>query len=397
MSLPLALALFGALAVVLTFVLWLLFRVQAAKLEEIRRDRTENQALALMQQQIGHLSQAVNQQVQAVNDQILRTTALVAEQMQAMSGQLVKTTGTIGQQIQTMQSQFRETTGQIGQNLGEVKSHLGKVEVVTREVLEKSRNIAALEDLLRAPKFRGGMGELFLGDLLQQILPPANYELQYKFKSGETVDAVVKIGANLVPIDSKFPLENFRKFVQEEGEREKAAHRKKFAADVRRHVDAIAAKYILPDEGTYAFALMYVPAENIYYETIIRDEAFGEEKSLYGYALQKKVIPVSPNSFYAYLQVIVLGLKGLQVEKSAKEILQSLSRLGGDLARFQGDFDLVGTHLGNARSKYEDAEKRLGKIADKVEKLGGGQAAAALPEGGTTAAAEEAGRDDGRS
>jgi len=374
MSLPLALALFGILAAVLVFILWLFFRVQSAKLEEIRRDRTENQAIALMQQQIGLLSQAVNQQVQAVNEQILE-----------MSGQLIRTTGTIGQQIQAMQGQFRETTGQIGQNLGDVKSHLGKVEVVTREVLEKSKNIAALEDLLRAPKFRGGMGELFLGDLLQQILPPTVFELQYKFRSGETVDAVVKIGPNLVPVDSKFPLENFRKFVQEEGEREKAAFKKKFYADVKKHIDTIAAKYILPDEGTYEFALMYIPAENIYYETILRDEAFGEEKSTFTFAMQKKVIPVSPNSFYAYLQVIVLGLKGLDIEKSAHEIIRSLARLDGDLKRFETDFELVGTHLANAKTKYEDAEKRLDKFADKLGKLTGGGGPAILEAGGAEA------------
>ena len=146
MSLSLALALFAGLAVVLIVIVIFSFRVQSAKLEEIRRDRTENQAFTLMQQQIGQLTQ------------------------------------NIIQQIQTMQSQFRETTGHIGQNLGDVKSHLSKVEVVTREVLEKSKNIGALEDLLRAPKFRGGMGELFLGDLLGQILPPANFELQYKFR-----------------------------------------------------------------------------------------------------------------------------------------------------------------------------------------------------------------------
>jgi len=376
MSLPVALALFAGLAVLVLAVLLLSFRVQAAKLDEIRRDRTENQAISLMQQQIGHLSQAVNQQVQAVNEQIL-----------AMSGQLLKTTGTIGQQIQAMQSQFRETTGQIGHNLGEVKSHLGKVEVVTREVLEKSKSIGALEDLLRAPKFRGGMGELFLGDLLQQILPPTVFELQHKFKSGETVDAAVKIGSNLVPVDSKFPLENFRKFVQEDNEREKAAFKKKFYADVKKHIDAIAGKYILPDEGTYEFALMYIPAENIYYETILRDEGFGEEKSAFSYAMQKKVIPVSPNSFYAYLQVIVLGLKGLDIEKSAQEIIRSLARLGGDLKRFEADFELIGTHLSNAKSKYDDAEKRLDKFTDKLGRLSGGGGPAMLEAGEADAGA----------
>jgi DNA recombination protein RmuC len=336
-------------------ILGLSMKNASARIEELRRSQTENQALSLMQQQIGQLTQGMNQQLQAMSDHFL------------------KTTGTIGQQLQSLGTQFRETTGHIGQSLGDVRSHLGKVEVVTKEVLEKSKNIAALEDLLRAPKFRGGMGELFLGDLLGQILPPAHFELQYKFKSGEVVDAVVKIGTNLVPVDSKFPLENFKKFIQEEDEKDKAAYKKKFDADIKRHIDTIASKYILPDEGTYEFALMYIPAENIYYETILRDEAFGEEKSTFTYAMQKKVMPVSPNSFYAYLQVIILGLKGLQIEKSAQEILQSLARLSGDIARFQNDFELIGTHLTNAKSKYDDAEKRLDRFTDRLEKLSGGK------------------------
>ena len=337
----------------------------SSQIEELRRAQTENQALGLMQQQIGLLTQSLNQQ------------------LQNLSGQFLKTTGNIGQQIQTMTSQFLDTTSSIGQSLGSVQSHLGKVEFVTREVLEKSKNIASLEDLLRAPKFRGGLGELFLGDLLGQVLPPANFELQYKFKSGEKVDAVVKIGSNLVPIDSKFPLENFKKYLLEEDAREKEAAKKRFYVDVKRHVDVIATKYILPDEGTYDFALMYVPAENIYYETILKDESFGEEKSAFSYALQKRVIPVSPNSFYAYLEVIILGLKGLQVEKSALSILQSLTRLQGDLGRFKDDFEKVGTHLANAKGRYEEAEKRLIKLSDKLETLSGAEQAPGLPEEGT--------------
>jgi DNA recombination protein RmuC len=393
MSLSLAVALFAGFAVVLIVVFVLSLRVQGAKIDEIRRDRADTQALGLMQQQLGLLTQTMNEQIRAMNEQFVKTTGGVADQLQAMSGQFLKTTGTIGQQLQSLGNQFRETTSDIGQNLGDVKSHLGKVEVVTREVLDKSKNIAALEDLLRAPKFRGGMGELFLGDLLGQILPAANFELQYKFKSGETVDAVVKIGPNLVPVDSKFPLENFRKFVQETDEREKTAFKKKFYGDVKKHIDAIATKYILPDEGTYEFALMYIPAENIYYETILRDEAFGDDKSTFTYAMQKKVMPISPNSFYAYLQVIILGLKGLQIEKSAQEIIRSLARLNGDFGRFENDFQIIGTHLANAKSKFDDAEKRLDKFTDRLGKLCGGNEEALLEPGGTGGGSGELSRD----
>jgi DNA recombination protein RmuC len=313
------------------FVLARSIKNTSAKIEDIKRAQTDNQALSLMQQQIGQLTQQ------------------------------------FGQQLQSMSFQFQKTTGDIGQSLGNVQSHLGKVEVVTKEVLEKARNISSLEDLLRAPKFRGGLGEFFLGDLLGQILPPAYYLLQHRFKSGEKVDAAIKLGNNLVPVDAKFPLENFKKYVQEEAAKEKEALRKKFVADINKHVDDIASKYILPDEGTYNFALMYIPAENIYYETIIKDEAFGEEKSIFSYALQRRVIPVSPNSFYAYLQVIVLGLKGMQIEKSAQAIFQTLAQLRGDLSRFRNDFQTMGTHLANAKTRFDEAEKRLEKFTDRLD------------------------------
>jgi DNA recombination protein RmuC len=327
----------SSLLILFSLLLWTL-RNTTSKIDEVKRAQTENQALSLMQQQIGQLTQSLNQN------------------------------------LQSMSSQFQKTTGDMGTTLGDVKKDLGKMEEVTREVLEKAKNIADLENLLRAPKFRGGLGELFLGDLLGEFFPPAHYSLQHKFKTGETVDAVLKIGQSMVPIDSKFPLENFKKYMDEENDKERENLRKKFISDVKKHIDVISEKYILPDEGTYDFALMYIPAENVYYETILKDESFGEERSIFSYAIQKRVIPVSPNSFFAYLQVIVLGLKGLQIEKSARTIFQALSRLQGDLGRFRKDFQVLGSHLGNAKSKFDDAEKRLERFSDKLEIVGGDEA-----------------------
>jgi DNA recombination protein RmuC len=302
----------GVLLAVLFLLLWSL-KNTSSKIEEIKQAQSEDKSLNLMQQQIGLLTQNINQQ------------------------------------LQNMSSQFQKTTGHIGGTLGDVKKDLGKMEEVTREVLEKAKNISNLENLLRAPKFRGGLGELFLGDLLSQILPPVYYDMQYKFKSGDMVDAVIKLGDNLVPIDAKFPLDNFKKYTAEENPKEKQDLKKKFVADVKKHIKEIAEKYILPDEGTYDFALMYIPAENIYYEVILKDESFGADRSIYSSAINKRVIPVSPNSFFAYLQVIVLGLKGLQIEKSARTIFQQLTRLQGDLTRFKKDFQLLGSHLVNAK------------------------------------------------
>jgi len=303
------------------------------KIEELKQSQSENKSMSLMQQQINDLTKNINQQLNNIS------------------------------------SQFQKTTGHIGTTLGDVKENLGRMESVTTQVLEKAKNISNLENLLRAPKFRGGLGELFLGDLLAQILPPAHYKLQHKFKTGDMVDAIIKIGENTVPIDSKFPLENFKKYLNEENEKEKKNLRKKFVSDVKKHIDVIQQKYILPDEGTFDFALMYIPAENIYYETILREENIVTDKSIFSYATQKRVIPVSPNSFFAYLQVIVLGLKGLQIEKSAQFIFQSLTSLQNDLCMFKDSFSLVGTHLNNARTKYDEAENKLSKFTDKIKSL----------------------------
>ncbi len=331
-KLTLLMIIFAGLFLLLIFLfLWTLRRVEERRSRELADHL--HQSLNLVEQQVSHLAQLVNQQLQG------------------------------------LQSQFQQTTGHLGQSLGYVQEHLGKMEIATKEVLEKAKSIANLEELLRAPKFRGGLGELFLGDLLAQILPPAHFTLQFKFKSGEKVDAVIHVGNSLVPIDAKFPLENFRRYLQEENTKEKEVWRRKFIQDVRKHIDDIANKYIRPEENTYDFALMYIPAENIYYETIIKEEPMTEDKSLFSYALQKRVIPVSPNSFFAYLQVIVLGLKGLQIEKSAQAIFQALAQLQGDLNRFKADFQVLGTHLVNARTKFDEAEKKLERVSYRLEHL----------------------------
>jgi DNA recombination protein RmuC len=189
------------------------------------------------------------------------------------------------------------------------------------------------------------------------------------FSNGERVDAVVRLGEKIVPIDSKFPLDNFKRIIECKTEEERKGYQKTFYRDVKKHIDDIASKYIVPNEGTYDFALLYIPAENVYYETITKDDSFGEGKGILNYALNKRVIPVSPNSFYAYLQVIVLGLKGLQIEKDAQKILVLLASLKKDLGGFQEDFQLVGKHIANAMNKFEEARRRLDKFNFKLEQI----------------------------
>jgi DNA recombination protein RmuC len=253
--------------------------------------------------------------------------------------------------------------------VNDVQVNLARLEESNRRIYELGKDISGLQEILRAPKIRGGIGEFLLGDLLEQILPQQHFDLQHAFKSGEKVDAVIRLGDGLVPVDSKFPLDNFRRLLEAESDQEKKLYRRKFIADVKSHIDAIAGKYILPDEGTFSFALMYVPAENVYYETIIKEQGAEDGKSIAGYAMQKRVIPVSPNTLYLYLQTVILGLRGMQVEKNALEIISALSRLKVDFDRFTRDFQLTGTHLRRAAGSYDCGERSLGELQGKLERI----------------------------
>jgi DNA recombination protein RmuC len=249
-----------------------------------------------------------------------------------------------------------------GQTATQIAEKLERVQGATAQMLARANDLARLEQALRPPKARGGFGELLLGNLLRDMLPGEAYSLQYGFKSGERVDAVIKID-KLVPVDAKFPLDNFTRLVDTEDEAEGALHAKAFERDVKIHVDAIASKYVRPAEGTYDFALMYLPSESVYYEVVC-----SKSETLYHYALEKRVFPVSPTTFHAYLHVIALGLKGLQIEAHAKEVMAYCSGLGKDFDRFRAEFDTLGKHLGNAQTKYGEADRRLGTLERDLER-----------------------------
>ena len=247
----------------------------------------------------------------------------------------------------------------VGENLQAVGSSATRI-------LEVGKSIASLQEILKPPKMRGEFGEMLLERLLAQILPEANYTFQRRFQSGEVVDAVIDLGVAQVPVDAKFPLESFTRMIAAETEEERARLRREFVRAVRGHVDAVA-KYIRPDEGTFDFALMYIPAENVYYETIVKEEMELDGGSIQGYALERRVITVSPNSFYAYLQVIVKGLNGMHVEREADKILGRLGRLKNDYGRFQQEYEVLGRHLTNAKNKYDEVDKAVERFRGQLE------------------------------
>ena len=318
--------------------LWIFQRLSRARGAE---DKTAQPFLQL-QQELHNLNTTLQDQIHALSHQM-------NDQMKQNS-----------QFLQENQQSYRQI-------MGDVQHRLGVLQGATQSMMDIGKDIASLQDILRAPKLRGGMSELLLAELLRQVLPEDHFSLQYRFANGSQVDAVIRLGEGLIPVDAKFPLENFKRILEPGSDDKQAEARKGFWKDVKKHIDDISVKYILPEEGTFEFALMYIPSESIYYETIIKDDA--QNESLSSYAIKRKVIPVSPNSFYAYLQAIVRGLKGMRIERSAQIILESLGQLEVDLEQCLTDFEKIGVHLGHARTAYEKTEQRFRKLQNRLNVL----------------------------
>jgi DNA recombination protein RmuC len=262
----------------------------------------------------------------------------------------------------------------------QVSSMRTQVDMRLQQIYDIGKDIASLQELLKPPKLRGILGESLLHDLLAQCLPEECFALQHRFQDGTIVDALIRLPSGLVPVDAKFPLEHFQEALGRDDEEASGAHRA-LLRDVRKMVDNIAQKYIQPQEGTLDFALMYIPAESVYYEVAIKHTP-GEE-GLMEYSLKKKVFLVSPATFYAYLQSISLGLKGLQIEQNVRQVLDGLAQLRRNLDTFEDEFLVLGTHLRRAQGKYEDADGRLRQLDSRLGRLEGG-AQAPLPPGEPT-------------
>lgn len=290
---------------------------------------------------------------------LLKITNAVNHQLNCVSQQVNERLRETSQALQDAHKTVGERLDSATKVFGDVKMSLGRLEETHKQIYEISKDITSLQELLRAPKFRGEMGETLLGKLLEDILPKEVIKLQHRFRSGDIVDAAIMVGQNLISIDAKFPLENFKRFSNGNSEEEKKSYYRAFIRDVKNRTDEVASKYILPDENTFDFALMYIPAEAVYHEISKDDE-------LSSYAKLKKIIFVSPNTFYAYLQAILYGLRGVSIERNIQKIFAELTRMQIDFKKFQDDFDLIGTHLSNATTKYSEARMKLGKFNDRL-------------------------------
>jgi len=228
------------------------------------------------------------------------------------------------QTVRTLQ----ENTKQLNERLDTAARVIRDVEKEVGQMSEIGRNMRELQDFLKSPKLRGNIGEQVLKDLIAQMFPKSSFHLQYEFKSGEKVDAAIKTDAGILPIDSKFPMENYQKMVKASEKAEREAFEKEFVRDVKKHIDAISKKYILPSEGTMDFALMYIPSESVYYEVV-------NQTDVLDYARKARVYMVSPSTLYAHLQTILLSFEGKKIESKSKELFTLLRSLQIDYEKIE--------------------------------------------------------------
>lgn len=252
------------------------------------------------------------------------------------------------QDIEVLKKSFGDGFSQLAKELGRIQ--------------EIGHTLRDFQDFLKSPKLRGGVGEQVLKDLLAQVLPQNNFQVQYQFRGGETVDAIIKTKQGFIPIDSKFPMESFQKYIKAKDE-EKEIFFREFNRDIKKHVDNISRKYILPQEGTLDYAIMYIPAESVFSEIALN------QAELLEYAQRKKVIFVSPNTFYYFLKIILMGLEGAKIEEASRKILERLKAIKQESMKFGEELLVLTSHIDNAKKASERVTNRYSKLSGSINDL----------------------------
>ncbi len=321
----------------------------------VRSGRTHDDAAAvdartsleLLQSQVAELARATTTSVGELRGELQRSLSTTEERMGTQTGATQRALGDLGKQL----AQLSERSERIG---------------------ELAREVGSLHDLLKVPQPRGGFGELMLERLLADSLPAEAFEIQYSFRDGSRVDAIVRSGGRIVPIDAKFPLENFQALLAAQTDDERRTRRRAFLQQVKRHVDAVG-RYVRPEEGTVDIAFLYVPAEQVHYAAFVQVE---EADDIRAYCAQRHVVPVSPNTLVAYLHLVALGLRGLAIEQRSREMHEQIRRAALELERFRDMYDQLGRHVENASKKFGESLRALDRATGAVETLGQTQLAA---------------------
>jgi DNA recombination protein RmuC len=278
----------------------------------------------------------------------------ISKLRESMTQTLQQSDKNVTDTLQQSYKSMNERLDNAARVIGELKSETGKFSEIGRSMQE-------LQDFLNSPKLRGNIGEQILNDLIAQVLPQNSYTLQHRFRSGDIVDAVITTKAGLIPIDSKFPMENYSKMAKSETKKEQASFSKTFVSDVKKHIKTIATKYINADENTVDFALMYVPSEAIYYEIT------ANQPDLTQSAQDNRVLIVSPSTFYAFLKTILVSFEGARIAKEAQVILKQIRSIQKDAGDFSGKLDTLSRHVTNAYNNMNVISSDYNHLLQKIE------------------------------
>jgi DNA recombination protein RmuC len=318
---------------------------------------------------------AIMQQLSVLNEKNNNLALQNRELREMVDGKLSETHQVTQKNILASNHSMQEIHNQSVRQITSITEKLSKLEETNRQVVGFSEQLKNLQDILKNPKQRGVLGEYFLEDTLKNVLPPGAYEMQYSFGDGDIVDAIVRVKDKIVPIDSKFSLENYERILATNDKEERERLEKLFKQDLKNRIDETS-KYIKPDKGTMEFAFMFIPSEAIYYDLLINKigAVKVDTRSMIEYAFRDKhVVIVSPTSFLAYLQTVLQGLRSMQIEESAKEIRANVEKLGKHMISFEDFMKKVGTSMNTTVNHYNNAYKELAKIDKDVVKITEGE------------------------
>ncbi len=299
-----------------------------------KKPEKQSDALVMLQQQMNHITQVLDSK--------------------------------LSESTKVIQAQFGQST----KIIQDVTEKLTRLDETNKQVVSFADQLRNLQDILKNPKQRGVLGEYYLETVLKNVLPPGSYQMQYPFKDGTIVDAVVFVDKRIIPIDSKFSLENYNRILETNNPEEKRKYERAFVNDLKIRIDETS-KYVKPEENTMDFAFMFIPSEAVYYDLLINKvgAVTDDTNNLIYYAGKKKVIVISPTSFLAYLQTVLQGLRNQKISEQAKEIINHVERLGRHLGTYSEYMKKIGNHLGTTVNTYKKAHKEFAKIDKDVVKI----------------------------
>jgi DNA recombination protein RmuC len=315
-------------------------------LKKLQEPKKDDQAFLMLQKHLLEIEKGMKVQDRTLNEQLTRSQ-------------------------ESMQKQF----GMASKIIQEVTEKLTKLDDTNKQVVNFAEQMKSLENILKNPKQRGILGEFFLENMLSNVLPPSHFKMQYAFNDGEIVDAAIFVKGKVIPVDAKFSLENYNKIMEETNGTDRERLQKEFKSDLKKRIDETG-KYVRPEEGTTDFAFMFIPADGLFYNLLVHKVGTLEinTEDLIQYAFSRRVILVSPMTFYAYLQTVLHALKSLEIEESARDIQKRVQDLGRHLNVYEDYMGKLGTHLGTAVSSYNHASKAFQMVDKDVMKITEGEA-----------------------